>query len=517
VISEFASIAKRPLLDPQNSPQYRASQTRPSTEHPSLWLCLYFPKLALEALPLNDEDTPLRAVLEKDGRRALIHTASKEAESAGVGVGMTQATAHALCPSLALQPRDLQGEIQVLEELATWATRFTPVLSLAPPQALLLEIGASLRLFGGLSTLRRHIHNGISAQGHVLNSAITATPLASLLLATHHNQTVVSQKEELRSALARLPINSLPLQPRQRHRLNKAGIYMLQDLWRLPRDGLARRFGPQLLDTMDRALGLKPEPRELFRTPEHFQANREPCSEVYDTTMLLQGVWPLLEHLTDYLRRRDAGTTGIRLDLRHARGRTSQVEIGVRHCTRDIRHLFNLLQEHLNRLRLTAPVTEIRLSTIDIHPFTATTPCLFVQSEPTHIPTQQRELEWQRVLDHLQARLGRKALHGLQAIADHRPERAWGYTSSVSAPCCLSSRPLWLLPSPLPLRLHHHHPWHQGPLLLLSDPERIEGGWWDNQDIRRDYFTATDIDGSRLWIFRDLHKDNAWYLHGYFG
>ena len=67
------------------------------------------------------------------------------------------------------------------------------------------------------------------------------------------------------------------------------------------------------------------------------------------------------------------------------------------------------------------------------------------------------------------------------------------------------------------LRSHHHHPWHQGPLLLLSDPERIEGGWWDSQDIRRDYFTAADIDGSRLWIFRNLRNDNAWYLHGYFG
>jgi protein ImuB len=480
-------------------------------------MCLYFPKLALEVVALNEQDTPLRAVIEKNGRRALVHTASKEAESAGVALGMTQATAHALCPKLILQLRDLEGEIRVLEKLATWATRFTPVLSLAPPQALLLEIGASLRLFGGLSTLRRRIYDGISARGHVLNSAITATPLASLLLATHNNQTVVSHKEGLRSALAKLPINSLPLEPRQLHRLNKAGIHRLQDLWRLPRDGLVRRFGHQLLDTMDRALGLKPEPRELFRIPERFQTNWEPPGEVYNTAMLLQGVRPLLEHLADYLRRRDAGTTRIRLHLHHARGRTSQVEIGVRHCTRDVCHLFNLLQEHLNRLRLTAPVTEIRLSTIDSHPFTATTPCLFVQSEPRHIPARQREREWQRVLEHLQARLGRKALHGLQAIADHRPERAWDYTTSVHAPCCPLNRPLWLLPSPLPLRLHHRHPWHQGPLLLLSDPERIEGGWWDSQDIRRDYFTAADIDGSRLWIFHDLRSDNAWYLHGYFG
>jgi protein ImuB len=67
------------------------------------------------------------------------------------------------------------------------------------------------------------------------------------------------------------------------------------------------------------------------------------------------------------------------------------------------------------------------------------------------------------------------------------------------------------------LKSRHGHPWRRGPLSIASDPERIESGWWDGRDIRRDYYLAKDTDGSQLWIFRNLCCDHAWYLHGLFG
>ncbi|MCG7874113.1 MAG: hypothetical protein JAZ11_18705 [Candidatus Thiodiazotropha lotti] len=51
---------------------------------------------------------------------------------------------------------------------------------------------------------------------------------------------------------------------------------------------------------------------------------------------------------------------------------------------------------------------------------------------------------------------------------------------------------------------------------MTSESERIEGGWWDGFDIRRDYYQARDRHGRRLWLFRNL-QDGAWYLQGLFG
>jgi protein ImuB len=53
-------------------------------------------------------------------------------------------------------------------------------------------------------------------------------------------------------------------------------------------------------------------------------------------------------------------------------------------------------------------------------------------------------------------------------------------------------------------------------LELCSGPERIESGWWDEHDVGRDYYTAKNGSGQRLWVFRD-HRTRAWFVHGLFG
>ena len=57
------------------------------------------------------------------------------------------------------------------------------------------------------------------------------------------------------------------------------------------------------------------------------------------------------------------------------------------------------------------------------------------------------------------------------------------------------------------------------PWVLRDGPERIESGWWDGADVRRDYFIAENPRGETVWIYRD-HRygidDGEWYLHGVF-
>jgi protein ImuB len=127
------------------------------------------------------------------------------------------------------------------------------------------------------------------------------------------------------------------------------------------------------------------------------------------------------------------------------------------------------------------------------------------------------------LLDLLRVRLGSDAVHGIRAMAEHRPEYAWRPLQepdrggdAADPLTARASRPLWMLPEPLRLRAEEGRPVFHGALTLLAGPERIETGWWDGGDIRRDYHLACNQRGIRIWIFRDLRED-AWYLHGLFG
>ena len=111
-------------------------------------------------------------------------------------------------------------------------------------------------------------------------------------------------------------------------------------------------------------------------------------------------------------------------------------------------------------------------------------------------------------------------------VAEHRPQYAWraqsllsdwGSTTLAEARRYLR-RPLWMLPEPALLPADGAYPLHQGcRLRLLDGPERLETGWWDEDSMSRDYYTAINPAGMRLWVFRNRKQSPAWYLHGYFG
>jgi len=73
-----------------------------------------------------------------------------------------------------------------------------------------------------------------------------------------------------------------------------------------------------------------------------------------------------------------------------------------------------------------------------------------------------------------------------------------------------------MLEQPRALQAPAGQPRFGGMLELEGDPERIETGWWDSHDVRRDYYVARNRSGMRLWVYRD-HREARWYLHGLFG
>jgi protein ImuB len=134
-----------------------------------------------------------------------------------------------------------------------------------------------------------------------------------------------------------------------------------------------------------------------------------------------------------------------------------------------------------------------------------------------------------QLAERLAARIGNGSVHGVNAVADHRPQYAWSTRDLFAARAADAlmrvrqgiERPLWLLPDPELLSTDNGHPLHQGKLRFLSGPERLETGWWDEHGIARDYYTAISPRGAGLWVFRNRDRQRggeaAWYLHGIFG
>ena len=476
-----------------------------------LWLSLHFPHLALEifARALSDPALPL-LVSDSRGARHYVHARNRAAAAAGVVPGMTLGAAEALLPVHRTLARDADGERAALEGLAAWAGQFTSTVSLVPPQGLLLEIGGSLLLFGGLEALRMRLHEELHTLGYRAVGAVAPVPLAAVLLARAGRTAPVLEKSALHAALGDLPLERLGLDDTAVEALRGMGLRQLAECLRLPRHGLARRLGPDVLAHLLRAVGELPDPRPAFVSPPAFSRRLVLPAEVDGTEALLFATRRLLLELAGLLRARGAGVAQLVLTLGHRGRPPSRLELGLLTPSRDAAHLLMLLRTRLDQFTLPAPVDELSLDATQLSELPDENRVLFGEARTLQARGEQ-------LLDTLRARLGSNAVQGCRAVADHRPERAWRHCvpgSPADSDATPARRPLWLLDAPEPLENVDGHPCRKGKLRLLSGPERIEAGWWD-EGVTRDYFMAEDREHARLWIFRE-HRGGQWFLHGLF-
>ncbi len=431
---------------------------------------------------------------------------------------MRLADAWALLPELAVQERDAERERRHLETLACWAGGFTSEVSLALPDALLLEVAGSLRLFGGLDALLALLLHGIAGQGHAACAALAPTPRAALWLAAagEAGRTEVPRclhAADLRDALAGLPLAVLELEPAQQRQLSGFGVRRLGDVLRLPRSGLSRRLGVGFATLLAQALGELPDLRERFRFPETFRESLELPARVEDAGRLFFAAQRLVQVLCGWLAARGSGIAACRLQLEHECACATSLELAFTAPTRDPERIGRVLRERLDRLSLTAPVESLVLLAGAPEPLPGRESGLFGETAAGEGVMQ--------LVERLQARLGEASVHAVAARPEHRPERA---SASVapglgSAAVFPGPRPCWLLPQPQLLPEVGGRPQRDGPLTLLAGPERIESGWWDAGeadavgDVRRDYFVALSSRHEWLWVYR-CHE--GWFLHGHF-
>ena len=481
----------------------------------SLWLALYLPQLPLEcASSTAAEHSAAQLVYEASASKQTVYRLNEKAASTGIEPGMPLTAARSLCSDLLAIERDTRREQSALYNLALWALQFTSKVSLEPPDGLILEIGASLTLFGGLASLQQSILQELDTIGYSAFFAIAPVAAAAWLLALNHRSKIIIDTQQLRHELLQLPLSLLTIPRDKKTALYRLGLRTIADCQRLPRAGLAQRLGPDLLKTIDQALGQRSEVRKFIDPPDHFKAQillPEPVAQIQPLMFILQR---LLRQLCGYLRARDAATQGLRLGLIRPSLSVEWLQLTLLQPSRDPQHLLKLWQEKLERHNLQSAVEGLELQVRQLLP-------LQPQTDDLLVMRQKSSLSFIQMLERLKSRLGESLVQQPVCTADHRPERSGRLelfpTPSTATDKHKATRPFWLLPEPQPLQqASDGRPLLQGVLTLLSGPERIESGWWDGYGQRRDYYIAHNPQQQRLWIYRTLKQPQRWFLHGYF-
>jgi protein ImuB len=470
-----------------------------------LWLGLHFPRLPAEALGLRD---PLDVVTDSRGpQRWLITPGPGDRLPAGMALG----TALSIRAELRPHTRKPSAERAMLKSLAHTLYRYgSPVAAEIQdpgeagrvPRALIwLEIGSSLRLFGGFDALIALLQADLDELQQCMQWAVAPTRRGAALLAVADPRRRVDDVPELERRLARFPTTTLAWPGSVLEAMSGMGLRRIGDLWRLPRAGFARRFGAERMLELDRLRGAAADPVVPIVPPPHFRRRFDFPAEVEGVEGLLFPLRRLAFDLQGWLRARELGVLSLTLEFEHAQKRRHAIHIRLLSPHRNGARLFETLRERLNREELPGAVRSLTLKAKDVARTAAGQVSLFASDEDA-------QLQWTETVERLMARLGEAALWTPAVHEDHRPECAIqrltpGCSSAARAP---QRRPTWLLPTPEAL---------PSPPVAPGEAERIEGGWWSGDDVRRDYHRAR-LSQMDAWVFRN-RDDGRWYLHGWWG
>lgn len=379
--------------------------------------------------------------------------------------------------------------------LAWWALQFSPRVAHLE-EAVVLEVAASLRLFGGPEALHQRVAGRIGDAGLSLAAlawaptALAALALARGALAQPQPQPGAAGERCLRAdglsaplatLLDPLPLFSLSAAQAQAPMLARLGCRTLGDVRRLPRAALSRRFGPGLLRALDQAYGQTPQAHAWITAPEQFQARLELPQRLDNALALLQHAQDLLRQLCAWLAARHAGIEAFELAWAHDAMRARDIGPGGRlrvhsaALTRDFGQLSRLLHEHLLRLELAAPVAELSLQAGEVRALEERSASLLPAG-----PEQAKE-PLEQLLMRLSIRLGDQAVRCGQLQQDHRLEQmqrwvAWNENPAHTAATAagpetlpLYPQPTWLLAPPLRLSLRQDQPVYGGAPLQFAD------------------------------------------------
>ncbi len=459
-----------------------------------------------------------------------------------------------LVTALAKPAEDAAG----LRRLAEWCGRYSPWTAPDGADGVRIEITGSAHLWGGERALAADLAARLDRRG-VANRVVIADTLgaawAMARFAETSDNVVILDPGALRAALASLPVEALRLDPITAQGLRRVGLKRVGDLYAMPRDALARRFGETVARLLDQALDEIPEPLSPLGEVPSRRVRLSFVEPITEPTDLMLATERLTADLVLRLAREGTGARRLDLAFHRVDGRVERISLGTARPSRDPRHLAVLFKERFDTIDPGLGIEDMILAAYAVEP---------LPPEQIGLPGHTACNETGGIaplLDRLGNRLGLAAISQLKPRESHIPERA-SVRVSPSPPSLRSGpspamrergdparragwvrgqqggeglRPIrlfdppepveafWLLPDDPPFRFMWRRRRHR--VMRADGPERIADEWWQPQgssevDAIRDYYRVEDEEGRRFWLFRaGLHgggRKPRWFVHGVF-
>jgi protein ImuB len=532
--------------------------------NPRRILSLWLPRLPIDRIKrklqcatLSNEAAPadananddLNIVVAKQNNALQIYALDDAAACLGLEIGLPLANARAICPQITVFDADPAADLRILNDIADWCDRFTPLVALDTPHGLFLDITGCAHLFGGEAALMQTICDALTRLGFAVSAAIAGTSICARTIRNHVHGRIVASGEEA-NAVRSLPLFALGAEETVIRGLRRAGLKTIGDVAARERHEITARFGARFTTLLEQALGQGDAPISPRKPlPDYIVEKRfpEPVSTEEVISASLSG---LAQTLVATMDKQGKGARRLEASFFRTDGavRAIAIDTGLP-VTRSV-IIDRLFRERLDALR--DPLDPgfgfdlIRLSA----------------SRTEIVVQQQRDLdahvhdndELAALIDRIAARIGGKRVAVHLPQDTHIPERAeiaapaqhhlkaatqaaWLERVASEPPL----RPLRLFEKPEPIKVPfatipdgppHHFTWRRAThvVVRVEGPERVAMEWWkqDGATLTRDYFRVEDEAGLRFWIYRDglygqeLADEKGepvpanWFVHGLF-
>lgn len=459
--------------------------------------------------------------------RMVVKAANEQLTKEGISPGMVVADVRAIFPSAEVFSADVISEEKLLNNLAEWCIRYSPVVATDSPDGLILDISGCPHLWGGEFSYWRSITDRFRKGGYEVRAAIADTVGTAWAVARYGKREMIIKPGKQTEAISSLPPAALRLDNTTLQRMEKLGFRQIGQFICIPRLNLRRRFGDVLLKRLDQALGILPEPLQPVQ-PAAVYLERLPCLDPIRTATGIEiAIKRLLEALCKRLFQEGKGIrTGILKGYR-VDGNVEQISIGTNRASRNAAHLLKLFELKIPEIEPDLGIELFTLEATLVEDLTETQEVLW--SKENRDRTAISEL-----LDNIAGKIGPQTIRRYLPQEHYWPERSIKKVSSLDEQPetewrtdCL--RPIHLLPKPEPVDvmvvLPDYPPMHfryKGEIIRVAradGPERVEQEWWLQSGPPRDYYRVEDERGARYWLFRlGLYgnKKPQWFLHGYF-
>jgi len=496
----------------------------------------------------NDSGVAPCIVVAKQNNALQISALNDAAARLGLEAGLPLANARAICPDIEVFDADEAADTQVLNHIADWCDRFTPLVALDGPQGLFLDITGCAHLFGGEALMLATLCGALQRRGFVVAAAIAGTPVCARALTRCSPGRIVAAGGEA-EAVTPLPVFALGAADAITRGLRRAGLKTIGDVASRSRPEIAARFGAEFTNLLEQALGVEDAPISPRKPLPDYIVEKRFAEPVTTDTVISTVLAGLARTLVTAMERQGKGARQLHASFFRTDGavRTIAVETGQPVTRAAV--IDRLLRERLDAI---ADPLDPGFG-FDLIRLAASRSEIVVQQQRDLDASVHDNDEVAALIDRIAARIGgnRVLVHLPQDT--HLPERAvlavpalhhfvlsahadWPRRTEGEPPL----RPLKLFERPEQIQVIAQVPdgpparfvWRRAAhaVVRAEGPERIAMEWWRAQGemLTRDYFRVEDEAGLRFWVYRDGLYDREivqeedrivqpnWFMHGLF-